>query len=120
MSLIDCEFSIKHLSKILICQIISSLKIRKIKTKMHKSSDYVIMELLFSKVIKKGSTITCLTTEFHLINNFKINILIDMNVIKSKDIVLNCDKRFMIISTCDDIKVFISVQKKKVSVDCAV
>lgn len=117
MSLVDRIFLIKHLSKAPIYQVTSSIKIKGIGARMHDSSNHVIIDLLLFETIKNDIAIACLTAKFHLINNLKANVLVKINVMSSKDIILDCDKKSMSISTCNNIKVPMSVRKKGASIN---
>ena len=49
----------------------------------------------------------------HIINNFKIDLLIDINVIKSKTIIINFNNKSVIIKNCNVIASLIITLKKK-------
>ena len=67
---------------------------------------------LFDKT-ESCSMIAHLKTKFHLINDLKINILVNMNIINSKNMILNFENRFVMISICKNIEISMIIQKKK-------
>lgn len=56
-----------------------------------------------------------LRAKVYLINKFKTNMLINMNIINSKKIILNVNKKTMTISICKNFKTPIIIQKKRIN-----
>lgn len=117
MFLIDREFLSKHVSNVLICQLSSSIKIRKIRIKMHDSTEYVVLNLFLSEKIMKEPKITHLTIEFHLMNDLKANVLVEMNVMRLEKMIMNFEKKIITISICENVKISITIQKKGVPIN---
>ena len=117
MSLVNKEFLIKQLSNILIRRTAQSIKIRSIEVKVHDSFEYVEVDVYITKKITDDSDIEHLKIEFHLIDDFKINVLIEMNIMKLENIIFNFEKKIMVISTCENLEASISIQKKKTSIN---
>ena len=60
---------------------------------------------------------THIKAKFHLVNEIKANIFVNMNVMKSKNMILNFDKKIFIIPTCQEIEVVISIERKKARIE---
>ena len=68
----------------------------------HKISEYVVLLYYIFKVDKNDKSITTfIEKKFHLIKNLKINMLINNNIIISKNIVINTQKQQTNIRNCD-------------------
>ena len=83
-------------------QLASSISIRKINDKLIKINDFVLINLYIIDVdfIDKF-TIAVVTAEVHLMNKLDVNMLIDVNVLKSQKMTLNFDINKFIINNCD-------------------
>ena len=117
MSLINRTFLTKQLFHIIKHKTTFNIKIKDIKFAIHDNLKYVILNLYMSEKCQKNSATAYLKTEFHIVNEIKINMLIKMNVMKSERINLNFENKIMIISTCRDIQVSINFHRKKTSVN---
>lgn len=104
MFFVNKLFLLKHLFEITILETKFNLCVRDINFKIYINLKYILLNLYFFELINKISTMTHLRVEIYLINKFKTNMLINMNVIKSKKI--------MIISICKNFKTLIIIQKK--------
>ena len=54
-----------------------------------------------------------LKTKFHLVNDLKINIFININMINSKNMILNFENNIVTISICKNIEMPVIIQKKR-------
>ena len=117
MFLINKNFLLKYKSDVIIRQIKSNIEMKNIEAKIHDSSEYVKLDLYIHETIKIESTIAHFKTEFHFINDLKTNVLINMNVMKFENIILNFEKKIMMISTCQKLKTLIAIQRKKTFVN---
>ena len=101
MFLIDREFYKSQTFDIFVRIIIISLKIRDFETKMHETSEYVItnIHLFDTKNDKKITSI--IRRKIHLIDDLKINMFFENDIMKSKKIVINIIKRFVVVNNID-------------------
>ena len=99
--LIDREFYKSQISNTFVRIMITSLKVRDLETKMHETSKYVItnIHLLDTKNDKKITSI--IRREIHLIDDLKINMLFENDIMKSKKIVINIIKKFVVVNNID-------------------
>ena len=98
---VDREFFKRQISNISIRTMTTSISIRDFDTTQHWFSDYVIIFIYFSN--KKNEIIVkvMITREIHLIDNLKINMLIENDFMKSKKIDINVTKEIVYIDNCD-------------------
>ena len=75
--LINRIFLIKTHSKLFIKTIISFIIVREIESNKHKTSKYIIIPLYFSD---ENVIIMLTSREIYIINDFKTNVLIDINI----------------------------------------
>ena len=68
------------------------LKIRDLNIHRHKSAKYVICDIHLKKKNDKSIT-SIFRREIYLINNFKTNMLINNNVIKFENVIINLIKK---------------------------
>ena len=86
----------------------SSLSIRKINDKMIKINDFVVTQLYIDDVdFENKSIIACITIEIHFVDDLKINILVDVDVLTSQHTTLNFERHVFIIDNCQNIQIFI-------------
>lgn len=79
-----------------------SISIRDLRTTKHVSNEYVIVSLFFSSKNKENNVVmTKITREIYLVDDFKINILIDNDLLDSKRITIDVTKKFAYIESCD-------------------
>ena len=99
--LVDREFFKRQASNISIRTMTISIWIRDFDTTQHWFSDYVIIFIYFSN--KKNEVVVkiMITREIHLIDNLKINMLIENDFMKSKKIDINVTKEIAHIDSCD-------------------
>ena len=99
--LVDREFFKRQTSNISIRTMTTSISIRDLDTAQHWFSDYVIIFIYFSN--KKNEIVVkiMITREIHLIDNLKINMLIENDLMKSKKIDINVTKETAHIDSCD-------------------
>ena len=83
-------------------QLALSMSIREINDKLIKISDFVLVDLFIIDVdsVDKSTTVV-ITAKVHLVNNFNVNMLIEVNVLKSQKMTLNFNSNKFIINSCD-------------------
>ena len=82
-------------------QLISSLSIKNVNDKLIKINDFVIIQLFIDDIDAIDKLIIAVfTIEIHLMNDFKTNMLIDVDVLKSQKMFLNFEHNIFIIINC--------------------
>lgn len=89
MLLTNREFVFKHVFFIQIKKIVILANVRKNDTNVHDNSKYVLLDFYLFKEFKKKWVLAYFKEKVHLINDFKINILIDINIMRLEEITLN-------------------------------
>ena len=86
---------------VVVRKIIFFIIVRNFDTTQHKNSRYVILFIYFTDTRNDVFVKTFIERKIHLIKNFKINMLIDNNIIVSKNIFVNFINRITNIRNCD-------------------
>ena len=95
-------------------QLASFLLIREINDKLIKINDFVITYLFVIDINDIDEIITIVIfVEVYLINDLKINMLVDVNVLKSQKIIVNFDHNILTIDICDVKVVIDSINRVK-------
>ena len=84
----------------------SLISIRDYNNKIINATKYIIINLYLSKVINKKAAIAKVQIKIHFTNNFKVNMLFDIDVFTLYKFVLNCASQSIIINNYQDIKIF--------------
>ena len=115
VTLVDRVFFKQQVSKEVIRIMITSLKMRDLNTNRHESWKYVICDIHLKNMKDDKSTVSMLRREIHLIDNFKANMLIDNDVLDSKNVVINSIKRQAFIISTKTI-IFVNIRSFKTSI----
>ncbi len=116
MSLSDREFieSITSNFATKIRKLTSSILIRDIENKIHNSDEYILMNDFIKETLwNDTSAIAFFQREVHLMNDFKMKMLIDVDILSSKRIQINLNDRILQINSCQDIIVKINIVTRK-------
>ena len=84
-----------------------SLSIREVDNKIIKLIEYIVVSVYFKSKYNDKSTIVKVNIKIYLINDLKTRLLIDVNIINSKNITLNFLKNYLIIESCQDFEIII-------------
>ena len=83
-----------------------SIFVRGVKADKHSSNKYIIVFMYFPNTNKNGNFVKAMIIKkIHLIDNLKVNMLININFIESKKIDINIFNRTAYIDNCDVIAV---------------
>ena len=105
------KFFFLNQSKASIRTMTIEITIRSIDVNKHKTKKYVISLIYFQKKNSFEKKIrACLIREIHLIENFKINILINTDIFTSENFVLDFKQNQTLINSCDVI-IFITSRR---------
>ena len=78
------------------------LKIKNIKSSMLIVKEYISINFVIFDEVNDESTITCFTHNLYIVNNFKINMLLNNDILKSKNIFIHIDQKKLTINNCDN------------------
>ena len=101
-SVIICnkQFILSKISDAKIHIISISLLIRRVDNKITKSIEYVVVSVYFKNKYNDKSTIVEVNIKIHLIDDLKIRLFIDVNIIDSENITLNFSENRLTIESC--------------------
>ena len=89
-------------SKISIRKMIFSISVRDVKAKKHQSNEYVIVFIyIFDRDKNENVVKIMIIKKIHLIDNFKINMLFEIDLIESKKIDISVFNKTTYIDNCD-------------------
>ena len=75
---------LRIISEVEIKKIVLSVLVRGLKNRIVITNKYMILTLYIDEILNEGvSKTACFTTEVHLINDLKVNILINNNIMIS-------------------------------------
>ena len=114
MFLIDRQHLLIARSKIEIKKTTNFIKIHDIDKTFHDNSKYVELDFyIFEKTSNDIEIIVHFKREMHVINDFRVNVLLKTNILNSKSIIINMNRKFIIFLACENIFVFLNIISKK-------
>ncbi len=108
MSLIDRTYLQKFLSSTKIFHTDDFISVRDINIVIHNCFEYVHLELFISKFLE----IVKFTHQAHIVDNLKAKFFMSMNILEFEEIILDISRRRLILSLCENLKIFIRVISK--------
>ena len=99
-------------------QLLLLLSIRDIDNTIHHISEYTVVSLyvddyIVDQIDEKRFAIVKIQIEFHIVDDLRINILIENDVFRAQRITLNLKKQTIILINCRNFIIFINVTTKK-------
>ncbi len=85
------------------------LEMKDIDSKIHDTFFYCQLDLYFREQFKDNLKMTHIHDEFHLVDNLDVNMLIDIDIMRSKECILNFKTNIMIFFFYENIEVFIII-----------
>ena len=121
---IDCSLLIdeqvyidKTFSNVEIKQLVASLLICDIKNIIHNFNKYIVVDVFINNYIIKNNKRLSITNKFlvkiHIVNNFKINLLLNNNVFIIQRVVININTQIVTLISCNNLIVSINTTIKK-------
>ena len=112
MFLIDRKFLTIKCFNISVLIMTLSNNVRKIEIKLHDTFSYVLLNFYVFELTKKFSIMTHFKNEMHLIKDLRINVFIEINIMRSKKMKLNFENNSLTIITCESFKASIQIKKR--------
>ena len=126
MSLVDRQY-LSIISHDEIKKIVTSIKIRDIEAREHDSSKYVELNFYLNDTLAnedqidaidvEHSTIAHFKREVHVMNDLRAKLLIDIDILDLEVMIVDLDKRQLIIESCDDVIVSLSLKSRDEKID---
>ena len=117
MSIVDRKFLLKQLSNCKIHTVSFSITVRGIETTQHSFSNYIILKLWISDQGFDDSFMTFITRKIHIVDGLRVNMLIDMNIQVSKEMVIDLFRRKLTVDSCSEFFAFIEIISQNKRVD---
>lgn len=85
------------------------IQVRDIDNAIISSFEYIYFEFIFYNILKSRFVVNKMRRQIHIVNNLKINMLINSNIFESKKMMLDFVIEFLIINSYRDIMTFLKV-----------
>ena len=102
INLIDRKFLLEVFPSIVIKKMSTFIIVRGIDVNMYDVNEYVKLQMYLSD----KNDIAKIEKEFHIVDDLAVKALIDIDIIKPKDMVFDIEKNVIIIDLCKDIQIF--------------
>ena len=112
--MIDRSFLRNILSNHLIQRMIIVISIREINENVIKSDEFIIIKIIFEKIDSKEHSIkNVIIAKLHVINDFDVNLLIENDILISKNMIVDLKRRKLIIGSCESLEMSIRMKTWK-------
>lgn len=79
-----------------------SLRVREVNFIKHEIEEYIIVSMYLSRINEQSNKVlTLIIKKLHLVDDFKVKMFIENDILESKVIVINVIKRFVYINNCN-------------------
>lgn len=79
-----------------------SLRVREVNFIKHEIEEYIIVSMYLSRINEQSNKVlTLITKKLHLVDDFKVKMFIENDILESEVIVINVIKRFVYINNCN-------------------
>ena len=103
MNFIDRKFLLEVFSSIIIKKMSTFIIVKGIDVNIHNVNEYVRLQMYLSD----KNDITKIEREFYIVDNLAVKALVDIDIMKSKGMILDIGKNVMIIDSCKNIQIFL-------------
>ena len=112
--MINRSFLQNILSNHFIQRMITVISIRRINENVIKNDEFIIIKIIFEKIdSKKHSIKNVIIAKLHVINDFDVNLLIENDVLISKNMIIDLNRRRLIINNCENFEISIKIKIRK-------
>ena len=112
--MIDQSFLQSTLSNYFIQRMIIVISMREINENVIKSNEFIIIKMIFEDLDDKEYSIkNVIIAKLHVINDFNINLLIENDILISKNMIVDLNRRKLIINNCENLKISIKMKARK-------
>ena len=105
----DRAYLVKNVSGLEIRKMAFFISVRGVGNKVVSTNEYVMVIVYVNDVINDITRITCFTMKMHLINDLKINILLETNIMTSQEMTMNLKTRIVKLGKCQRLQISIDV-----------
>ncbi len=101
MFLVNTKYLTLILSKIIVLEMSTFINVRDINNALHQSSFYVMLDLYLDELINESKTRDHVRREFHLVDELKCKLLMNLNIMTSEKMTINLADKSLIVFTCE-------------------
>ncbi len=110
--LTDKQFVLKKFFKIHVHLMINSLIVKNIKSNVHEIKKYVNFSIyLFSR--DDSIKLIEIHRELHLVKKLKVNMLIENDILRSKEIIIDVQQKIAIIRNCENLIIEVKIHQRE-------
>ena len=112
MSAVDRKFLFIRILNmiILIKRTPQSIKIREIDEFLILFFEYVILKFILRNILDEKLVIDKLRRQIHIIDDLKTNMLIDSNILSSEKMLIDYNKKILVLNYCRGMKIFMQMK----------
>ena len=110
MSLIDRKHLIIIKSDVIIRRVSNSIRVRDIDHRLHDNSEYIELNFyILEKLFDDSTIIAHFRREIHIVDDFRVNVLLEVNIINFEKVVFDFDFRIITLRDCDDLQTSMNI-----------
>ena len=110
MSLIDRKHLIIIKLNVIIRRVNNSIRVRDIDHRLHDNSEYIELNFYILEKLSDDSTIiTHFRREIHIVDDFRINVLLKINIVNFEKVVFDFDFRMITLRNRDDLQTSMNI-----------
>ena len=113
MSLFDRKYLLRIKFDVVILKTKQSIRIHDIDDKLHDNSKYIELNFyVFDILSNQSSIIIHFRREIYLIDDLKTHALFNVDILKSKKVIFDINKRIIIFFVCNNLTIFMKLTFK--------
>ena len=109
MSVIDKQFLTKQAFNAIIKRIAQTIKMRNIDDVMISSSEYIMLKIIVDDILNERSIIDKFQRQIHVVDEFKINMLLKFNILSFEKMMINYHREMLILHCCREMIVTMTI-----------
>lgn len=112
MSLIDVRYLTIIISFAKIIKMNAAMNVRDIDNVLHECESYVMLNFYLDDLFNDKKARGHIHREFHIVNDLKCKLLMSLDIMTSKQMIINLIDKSLFISMCDNLVVSIRINSK--------
>ena len=91
----------------------NSIRVRNIDSRVYNSSKYIKLDFYISKkLLDNFSIIVYFRKKIYIVENFRVNVLLNVDILKSKKNIIDFERRLLIFLIYDDLQLSLDIVLK--------
>ena len=112
MFLINRKFLLLNVFNILIKSMSFLIRVSELKSKIHSCSDFILLDLYLDSKIDSQVKTAYIYCEVYVIDDLNVKLLLDLNILRSEEMIIDLKKKCLIIHSCQGLKISIKITSK--------